>query len=116
MRNVGPESLFLWTRGAAALETLGYLERRGIDPEPILSAAGLSRRQLAQEGGGVSVASQYRFLELAATAANDSLLGLHVAAEMDTRAAGIFSYLAHCLRAETKSTFPSSTVGTNPKH
>jgi hypothetical protein len=41
----------------------------------------------------VSVASQYRFLELAATEANDPLLGLHVAAEMDTRAIGILFYL-----------------------
>jgi hypothetical protein len=47
MRNVAPENPFLWTRGAAALQTLGYLERRGIDAEPILSEAGLSRGQLA---------------------------------------------------------------------
>jgi hypothetical protein len=31
---------------------------------------------------GLSVASQYRFLELAAAEANDQLLGLHVAAEI----------------------------------
>ena len=95
MRNVGPESLFLWTRGAAARETLGYLERRQIDTEPILSAAGLSRRQLAQEGGGVSVASQYRFLELAAVAANDSLLGFQSLQEWTPEPLGFFSTLPH---------------------
>jgi AraC-like DNA-binding protein len=47
-----------------------------------------------QERGGVSVASQYRFLELAASETNDSLLGLHLAAEMDLRGAGILFYLA----------------------
>jgi hypothetical protein len=41
----------------------------------------------------VSAAAQYRFLELAATEANDSLLGMHVAGEMDPRAVGILLYL-----------------------
>jgi AraC-like DNA-binding protein len=84
----------LWTRGVAAHETLSYLDRRGIDAEPALFGAGLSRRQLSENDIGVSVASQYRFLELAATEANDHLLGLHVAAEMDMRAIGILFYLA----------------------
>ena len=88
-----PESPFLWTRGIAARETLGYLDRNGIDAEPLLATAGLARDQLSQQGGGVSVASQYRFLELAATKTNDSLLGLHLAAEMDMRGAGILFYL-----------------------
>jgi hypothetical protein len=83
----------LWTRGAAARETLSYLDRRGIDAEPALFGAEISRRQLSQEDIGLSVASQYRFLELAAAEANDSLLGLHVAAEMDIRAIGILFYL-----------------------
>jgi AraC-like DNA-binding protein len=83
----------LWTRGVAARETLSYLDRRGIDAEPALFGAGLSRRQLSENDIGVSVASQYRFLELAATEANDHLLGLHVAAEMDMRAIGILFYI-----------------------
>jgi hypothetical protein len=41
----------------------------------------------------VSAASEYQFLELAAAEANDSRLGLHVAAEMDMRAVGILFYL-----------------------
>jgi AraC-like DNA-binding protein len=91
---VPQKSPLLWTRGVAARETLSYLDRRGIDAEPALFGAGLSRRQLSEDDIGVSVASQYRFLELAATEANDHLLGLHVAAEMDMRAIGILFYLA----------------------
>ena len=80
---------FLWTRGIAARETLRYLEENEVDAEPLLGEAGLSRGQLSQQRGGISVAAQYRFLELAATAADDSLFGLHLAAEMDLRSAGI---------------------------
>jgi AraC-like DNA-binding protein len=83
----------LWTRGVAARETLKYLDRKGIDAESALFAARLSRRQLSRDNIGVSVASQYRFLELAAVEANDQLLGLHVAAEMDLRSIGILFYL-----------------------
>jgi len=83
---VSHKSPLLWTRGVAARETLSYLDRRGIDAKAALFEAGLSRRQLSREDIGLSVASQYRFLELAATEANDQLLGLHVAAEMDMRA------------------------------
>ena len=60
-----PESPLLWTRGVAERETLSYLDRRG-----------MWRRQLSLDDTGLSVASQYRFLELAATEANDQLLGL----------------------------------------
>ena len=97
MRNVPPidahESPFLWTRGIAARETLRYLDRKRIDAEPLLSKAELSRAQLLQDSGGVSVVSQCRFLEFAATEANDTLLGLHLAAEMDPRDIGILFYL-----------------------
>ena len=89
-----PQSPFLWTRGIAARETLRYLDRNGVDAEPVLLRAELSRGQLSQDSGGISVASQHRFLEFAAIETNDSLLGLHVAAEMDLRDAGILFYLA----------------------
>ena len=85
---------FLWTRGVAASETLRYLDKNGVDVEAILSKAQLSRSQLSQDSGGISVASQHRFLEFAAVETNDSLLGLHVAAEMDLRDVGILFYLA----------------------
>lgn len=85
---------FLWTRGIAAREVLHHLDRNGVDAEPLLAEAELSRSQVMQEPGGISFASQHRFLELAAVKTNDSLLGLHAAAEMDLRDAGILFYLA----------------------
>ena len=88
-----PEVPFLWTRGVAARETLSYLDRKGIDAEPLLSKAELSRDQLSQKDSGISVASQCWFLELAAAETNDPLLGLHVAAEMDVRRIGLLFYL-----------------------
>src|SRR4029077_11779115 len=84
----------LWTRGVAASETLRYLDKNGVDVEAILSKAQLSRSQLSQDSGGISVTSQHRFLKLAAVEISDSFLGLHVAAEMDLRDAGILFYLA----------------------
>jgi len=89
-----PQVPFLWTRGIAARETLHYLDRRGFDAEPLLSTAELSRAQLTQNPAGISVASQHQFLDLAATATNDPLLGLHVAAEIDLRDIGVLFYLA----------------------
>jgi AraC-like DNA-binding protein len=91
--HIPEESALMWTRGIAARETLSYLDRRGIDPEPALIGAGISRRQLSQDDVGLPVGCQYRFLELAAAEANDQLLGLHVAAEMDLRSIGILFYL-----------------------
>src|SRR5215468_8716259 len=93
---------FLWSRGTAARETLRYLDRNGIDAEPLLLKAELSRGQLSSDSGGISVASQHRFLEFAATETNDSLLGLHVAAEMDLRDVGILFYLAEPRRPLTR--------------
>jgi hypothetical protein len=93
----------LWTRGVAARETLSYLEGRGIDAEPALFGAGISRRQLSQDDIGLPVASQYRFLELAAAEANDQLLGLHVAAEMDIRAIGLLFYLTGSSRTVSEA-------------
>ena len=88
-----PQLPFLWTRGIAARETLYYLDRKGIDAEPLLSKAELSRRQLTQDPGGASVVAQHRFLDLAAIQTADPLLGLHVAAEIDLREIGLLFYL-----------------------
>lgn len=87
------ENPFLRTPGMAARETLLYLDRNAIDADPVLAEAGLSRSQLSQRDIGVSVASQYRFFELAAAAAEDGLIGLHIAATMEMRNAGVSYYL-----------------------
>lgn len=88
-RNDLPHVPFLWTRGIVARETLFYLDRYGIDAEPLLPEAELSRDLLTKDAAGVSVTSQHRFLELAANETDDPLLGLHVAAEIDLRDIGL---------------------------
>ena len=103
MRMVPQKSRLLWTQGVVARETLSYLDRRGIDAEPALRGAGFSRRQLSRKDLGVSVASQYRFLELAATEADDQLLGLHVGAEMDLRSISLLFYLSGSSRTVSKA-------------
>lgn len=103
MRIVPRNRRLLWTQGFAARETLSYLERRGIDAEPALRGAGFSRRQLSRNDIRVPVASQYRFLELAATAADDELLGLHVGAEMDLRSMGLLFYLTGSTQTVSKA-------------
>jgi hypothetical protein len=70
-----PQSPFLWTCGIAARETLRYLDRNGVDAEPLLLKAELSRSQLSEDSGGISVASQHRFLEFAAIETSDPLPG-----------------------------------------
>jgi AraC-like DNA-binding protein len=93
-KSEAPQSSFLWTRGIAARELLHYLDRNGINAEPLLLKVQVSRGQLSPDPSGISFAAQHRFLELAAIETNDSLLGLHVAADMDLRDAGILFYLA----------------------
>ena len=97
-----PQSPFLWPCGIAARETLRYLDRNGVDAEPLLLKAELSRSRLSEDSGGISVASQHRFLEFAAIETSDSLLGLHVAAEMDLRDAASFSILRRLRRRSRK--------------
>jgi len=38
-----PQSPFLWTRGIAARETLRYLDRNGVDAEPVLLRRSVSQ-------------------------------------------------------------------------
>src|SRR6185369_10789066 len=40
-----PNVPFLWTRGVAARYTLNYLDRRGVDAEPLLLRVEISRRK-----------------------------------------------------------------------
>jgi len=43
LENQSPRLPFLWTRGIAAREAMHYLDRHGIDAEPLLMKAELSR-------------------------------------------------------------------------
>ena len=92
-----PQVPFLWTRGVATRETLNYLDKRGVDAEPLLSKAELSRHQLQQDLGGVSVVSQHRFIELAAIiriqhfAVSQEAVNFHSRLGLRSEASAIFS-------------------------
>ena len=69
-----PDALGVATRLAAA-----RLREGGIDLKPLLRSAGLSASQITMKDLRVGVASQIRFLELAAKALNDPVLGFRLA-------------------------------------
>jgi hypothetical protein len=65
-----PDALGVATRLAA-----GRLREAGIDLKPLLRSAGLSASELSRKDMRIGVASQIKFLELAAKALKDPLLG-----------------------------------------
>ena len=69
-----PDALGVATRLAAA-----RLREAGIVLKPLLQSAGLSAGQINRKDLRIGVASQIRFLELAAKALNDPVLGFRLA-------------------------------------
>jgi AraC-like DNA-binding protein len=69
------------------------LHRSSLKPAPLLSKAGLTIDQINDQHTRIKVKSQIRFLELAATALRDDLLGLHLASDYDLRKIGLLYYV-----------------------
>lgn len=65
----------------------------GLKPAPLLSKADLTVDQITDRNTRIKVKNQIRFLELAATALRDDLLGLHLASDYDLRKIGLFYYV-----------------------
>ena len=84
-----PDALGLATRFAAE-----RLRRAGIALEPFLSSAGLSANQIRNKDMRIGVTSQIMFLELAAQALKDPLLGFRLACDADLRQMGLLYYVA----------------------
>jgi AraC-like DNA-binding protein len=84
-----PDALGLATRLAA-----GRLREAGIALEPLLRSAGLSVSQIDNKDMRIGVASQIMFLELAAKALKDPLLGFRLALDGDLRQMGPLYYVA----------------------
>ncbi len=61
--------------------------------DPIIEQAGLTRQQLDDPHASIAVRDQIKFLNLAATALQDDLLGFHIAQIPDLRAFGLLYYL-----------------------
>src|SRR5580704_1243112 len=84
--------VLLTATGFAAREALALLRKHNIATAALLLRAGLSEHGLARaadEGNGlpqrVSAIGQWRFLEYAAAAMDDSAFGLHLAKQIDPR-------------------------------
>jgi AraC-like DNA-binding protein len=84
-----PDAMGVATRWAAE-----HLREAGIALEPLLRRAGLSISQINRKDLRIGVASQIRFLELAAKALQDPLLGFKLAREGEPREAGLIHYVA----------------------
>ena len=66
----------------------------GIPLAPLLSKAGLTVAQIDNRSARLEVRSQIRFLELAADALHDDLLGFHLARGYDLREIGLLYYVS----------------------
>jgi hypothetical protein len=84
-----PDALGVATRLAA-----GRLREAGIVLKPLLRSAGLSVSQINRKDIRIGVASQIKFLELAAEALRDPLLGFRLARDGEPREAGVIHYVA----------------------
>ena len=84
-----PDALGVATRLAAR-----RLRQAGISLAPLLRSAGLSVGQIDKQDSRIGVASQIKFLELAAEALKDQLLGFRLARDGDLRLLGLLYYAA----------------------
>jgi AraC-like DNA-binding protein len=84
-----PDALGVATRLAA-----GRLREAGIVLKPLLRSAGLSVSQIDRKDMRISVASQIKFLELAAKALKEPLLGFRLARDGELRQIGLLHYIA----------------------
>jgi AraC-like DNA-binding protein len=65
----------------------------GIEVDPLLRQAGLTREQIDDRTARLPVRHQLRFLDLAAAALHDDFLGFHLAQSFDLRTIGLTYYV-----------------------
>jgi AraC-like DNA-binding protein len=70
-----------------------YARDRGVHADPLLAAAGLSKRQVLDRSVRVKVRHQIDFLDLVAKAVKDPFLGFHLAQTADLRQLGLLYYV-----------------------
>lgn len=80
---------------AATIARLAYAHAKaaGIALEPLAAKAGLSCQQIEDPRSRMSVRDQIRFLDAAADALHDDLLGFHLAQRVDLREIGFLYYV-----------------------
>jgi AraC-like DNA-binding protein len=81
------------TVGILARLAYGRLCAAGIATEPLLKRAGLTLEEIGDAQRRLPVPSQMRFIELAARALGDDLLGVHLAQSVELREIGPLYYL-----------------------
>lgn len=79
--------------GTIARLACALAEEKGVDVEGLLKAAGLSRELIDDPNGRLEVQNQIKFLELAAKALDDDLLGFHLSQRFDLRVLGLPYYV-----------------------
>ncbi len=79
--------------GVPARLALAHLERKHIDPDPLLRRCGLERASL-DEQKRISLTSQIAFLNEVGGAVGNDWLGLDLADQVDLREMGMIYYVA----------------------
>jgi AraC-like DNA-binding protein len=87
------ETLPSATGGIARL-AYAQLKESGVELEPLLKKIGLTLHQIEDPGARLRVRDQIRFLNLAAGALKDHLLGFHLAQLPDVREIGLLYYVS----------------------
>ena len=78
--------------GALARLAFARAQAEGLQLDPILKTAGLSRSQLSNPKMWIPVRDQIKFVNLVADALEDDCLGFHLAQDFDLREIGLFYY------------------------
>jgi AraC-like DNA-binding protein len=88
-------SLGVLPTATGAITRLAYAHAcdQGVDPDPLLSAAGLSKQQVLDRSARVDVRRQIDFLDRVAKAVKDPFLGFHLAQTPDLRQLGLLYYV-----------------------
>lgn len=96
MNNVGARRLGALPTAAGWVARLAYVRalRAGIELKPLLKRAGLTDQQINNRDTRLPVHRQIQFLNLAANALGDELLGFHLAQLPDLRELGMLFYVA----------------------
>ena len=76
-----------------AVIAMQRLKAMRIETDPILKAAGLTRRQVSDPDAKIPFHKHAKFLTLAAEATGDSCFGLHASLELHPRQSGVLGYV-----------------------
>jgi AraC-like DNA-binding protein len=81
------------TAGVSTRQACARVVAAGFDLAPLLAKAGLATEQIEDRESRFRSQSQIKFLQLAADALGDDLLGFHLARDFDLREAGLLYYV-----------------------